>query len=64
MGKDFEKQIKKIEDQDQKQLKALENLKPKEQTKTITYKSDDDNTPISKDIYDETLEERIYEIPK
>ena len=64
MGKAFEKQIKTIEDQSQKQVKALENLKPKEQTKTITYKSDDDNTPISKEIYDEILEERIYEIPK
>ena len=31
-------------------------MKPKEQTKAITYKSDDDdNTPISKEIYDEIL---------
>ena len=28
-------------------------------TKAITYKSDDDNTPISKEIYDEILEERM-----
>ena len=31
-------------------------------TKAITYKSDDDNTPISKEVYDEILEERMDEI--
>ena len=36
MGKAFEKQIKTIEDQGQKQV---ENLKPKEQTKSIEDKS-------------------------
>ena len=35
LGKAFEKQIKTIEDQGQKQIKALEDLKPKEQTKPI-----------------------------
>ena len=65
LGKAFEKQIKTIEDQGKKQVDALENLKPKEQTKAITYKSDDDdNTPISKEIYDEILEERMDEILK
>ena len=50
LGKAFEKQIKIIEDQGQKQVNALENLK----TKATTCKSDDDvNTPISKEIYDE-----------
>ena len=39
-------------------------MKPKEQTKAITYKSDDDNTPISKEMYDEILEERKDEILK
>ena len=39
MGKLFEKQIKAIEDQGEKQVKALENLKPKEQTKPIEDKS-------------------------
>ena len=41
-------------------------MKLKEQTKAITYKSDDDNdkTSTSKEIYDETLEERIDEIVK
>ena len=65
LGKAFDKQIKTIEDQGQKQVDALKNLKAKKQTKAITYKSDDDdNTPISKEIYDEILEERMDEILK
>ena len=39
LGKAFEKQIKTIEDQGQKQIDALENLKPKEQPKPIEDKS-------------------------
>ena len=39
MGKAFEKQIKTIEDKGQKQIDALESLKPKEQTKLIEDKS-------------------------
>ena len=39
MRKAFEKQIKAIEDQGKKQVEALENLKPKEQTKPIDDKS-------------------------
>ena len=39
MGKAFEKQIKAIEDQGKKQIDALENFKPKEQTKPIEDKS-------------------------
>ena len=39
LGKAFEKQIKTTEDQGQKQVKALENLRPKEQTKPIDDKS-------------------------
>ena len=35
MGKTFEKQIKTTEDQEKKQVKALEDLKPNEQTKPI-----------------------------
>ena len=66
LGKAFEKQIKTIEDQGKKQVDAIKNLKPKEQTKAITYKSDDDNdkTSTSKEIYDEILEEWIAEIIK
>ena len=39
LGKAFEKQIKTIEDKGQKQIYALESLKPKEQTKPIEDKS-------------------------
>ena len=39
LGKAFEKQIKTIEDQIQEQVKSLENLKPKEQTKPTEDKS-------------------------
>ena len=39
MGKAFEKQIKTIEGQGQKQVDALKDLKPKEQTKPIEDKS-------------------------
>ena len=48
MGKAFEKQLEAIEDQGQKQVQALEDLKLKEQTKAINDKSDDNNTSISK----------------
>ena len=65
LGKSFERQIKTIEDQVQKQVYALESLKPKEQTKAITYISNqDDNISISKEIYNEILEERMNEILK
>ena len=64
LGKAFDKQIKTIEDQGQKQIDALIDLKSKEQTEDIPYKSDDDNTSISKETYDEILEERMEEILK
>ena len=35
LGKAFEKQVKTVEDQGQKQINALKDLKPKEQTKPI-----------------------------
>ena len=35
LGKAFEKQIKTIKDKGEKQIKAIEDLKPKEQTKAI-----------------------------
>ena len=38
LGKAFEKQIKTIEDQEQKQVDALKDLKPKGQTKPIENK--------------------------
>ena len=58
LGKAFEKQIKTIEDQGQKQVDALKDLKPK----ANTYKND--NNSISKEIYDKILEERMDEILK
>ena len=39
LGKAFEKQIKTIEDQEEKQIEALKDLKLKEQTKAIEGKS-------------------------
>ena len=66
LGKASEKQIKTIENQREKQVDALKDLKPKKRTKAITYKSDDDNDKTStiKEIYDEILGERIDEILK
>ena len=57
---------KSIEDQGEKQIDVLKDLKSKEQTKVITYKSDDDidKTPTIKEIYNKILEERIDEILK
>ena len=43
LGKAFEKQIKIIEDQGQKQVDALKNLKPKEETKPIEDKSNNNS---------------------
>ena len=65
LGKAFEKQTKIMEDKGKNQIDVLKGLKSKEETKAITYKSDDDdNTPISKEIDDEILEERMDEIVK
>ena len=63
MGKAFEKQIKTIEDQGKKQLKALEDLKPKEQTKAIEDKSDD-KLLTQKETYNKLLNEIMTEIQK
>ena len=55
LGKAFEKQIKTIEDQGQKQVDALENLKSKEQTKTIADKSDNQSQAV---IFKEPINKR------
>ena len=60
MLKAFEKQIKTIEDQGKKKVKALENLKPKEQ-KAIDDKSDD-KLSMQKEPYNRLLDERTDEI--
>ena len=57
LGKAFEKQIKTIEDQGQKQVDALKVLEPK------AIESGSNNKPlITKEIYDKILEERMDEI--
>ena len=59
MGKAFEKQIKTIEDQAEKQINALKVLEPK------AIESVSNNKPvITKEICDEILEERMDEILK
>ena len=60
LGKSFEKQINTIKDHGEKQIEALESLKKKE----ITSESDDNNTSITKEVYDKILEERMNEILK
>ena len=60
MGKAFEKQIKTIEDQGKKQVDALESLK----RKAAESGSNDNKPSITKEIYDEILEERMDEILK
>ena len=56
MGKAFEKQIKAIEDQGKKQVDALENLKPKEETKPIEDKSN--NQSKATIIFNELINKR------
>ena len=60
LGKAFEKQIKTIEDQGKKQVDALESLK----RKAAESGSNDNKPSITKEIYDEILEERMDEILK
>ena len=61
MGKAFEKQIKTIEDQDQKQIDALENLK--DQNKQI-INDDEDKLLFSKEreIFTKIYNKRLDEI--
>ena len=56
MGKALEKQIKTIEDQGEKQIDALKDLKPKEQTKQTEDKSN--NEPKSKTIFNDLIKKR------
>ena len=56
LGKAFEKQIKTIEDQGEKQVDALESLKPKEQTKPIEDKSN--NKSKAAIIFDDLISKR------
>ena len=56
LGKAFEKQTKTIEDQGQKQVDALKDLKPKEQTKPIEDKSN--NQSKATIIFNELINKR------
>ena len=56
MEKAFDKQMKTIEDQGKKQADALENLKPKEQTKPIEDKSN--NQSKATIIFDDLIDKR------
>ena len=56
LGKAFEKQIKTIEDQGQKHVDALKDLKLKEQTKSIEDKSN--NQPKATIIFNELINKR------
>ena len=56
LGKAFEKQIKTIEDQGKKQIDALEGFKPKEQTKPIEDKSN--NQSKAKVIFNDLINKR------
>ena len=66
MAKAFEKQIKTIEDQGEKQSEALENLKPKGQTKSIEgikkYAYSDKDSPLiskQKEIFSELVDKKL-----
>ena len=56
LGKTFEKQMKTTEDQGQKQVDALENLKPKKETKMNADKSNNQQKP--KIIFNRLIEEK------
>ena len=56
MGKAFEKQIKTIEDQSEKQANALETLKPKKETKLIEDESN--NQSKAAIIFNELINKR------
>ena len=63
LGKTFEKQIKTIEDQGKKQVEALKDLKPEEQTIAIENDSNG-KLLIQKEIYDKLLDDRADDIPE
>ena len=56
MGKAYGKQIKTIEDQGQKRVRALEDLKPKEQTKPIDDKSNNQSKAAA--IFNDLIKKR------
>ena len=65
LGKAFEKQIKAIEDQREKQIKAIKNRG--QVTKILKYAYDDKDIPLiakQNEIFNELLDERLDEITK
>ena len=56
LGKAFEKQKKRIEDQGQKQIDAFKDLKPKKQTKPIEDKSN--NQPKTAIMFNDLIHKR------
>ena len=56
MGKAFEKHIKTIDDQGQKQVNALKVLEPKQQTKPIEDKPDNQSKVTT--IFDDLISKR------
>ena len=56
LGKAFDKQIKTIEDQGKKQVEALEKLRPKEETKPIEGKSNNQSRTVT--IFNELINKR------
>ena len=60
LGRAFEKQIKTTEDKGQKQIDGLESLKPKEQTKAITY--DDESSQQKEGSYNKIFDEKLDEM--
>ena len=61
LGKAFEKQTKTIKDHGKKQVEALENLKPIEQSKAITY-DDDESLEQKQETYNKLFDEKPDEV--
>ena len=63
LGKAFEKQIKTIEDQGEKQIKAIQNIDFNKSIKKAKFDSDDDLAILrQKELYNELTEEKKTEI--
>ena len=63
MGKAFEKQLKTIEDQGEKQIKAIQNIDFNKSIKKAEFDFDDDLAILSqKELYNELTEEKKTEI--
>ena len=61
LGKDFNKQIKTIEDHGKKQVEALENLKPTEESKAIKY-DDNESLEQKQETYNKLFDKKLDEM--